>query len=288
MTTTRLSVEVRDGRHQVRSSAGLLRAQRLHGPADRARVALVGQTALLLGGDQVGLDIEVGPGARARSCPTSRAPWPTTGGGGRRPGTRASGWGGEPGSRYAGEPLILSDGSDVTRTLTVDLAEGAAARLRETLVFGRAGEVGGTAGRGHGAAPRGRRSSVASAWCSTPRPARGRGCWPGCGSSTRCSPSVAPAGRAGDQTYGLGRGSAADRSSWSATVRPGDVPAARARQHAHPLPGYEPGRLAADSVTGRLPADVGCDLESGCRVSAARRTGVVAADLRLLAAGRGR
>ena len=41
----------------------MLRAQRLHGPADRVRVALVGQTALLLGGDRVGLDIEVGPGA---------------------------------------------------------------------------------------------------------------------------------------------------------------------------------------------------------------------------------
>ncbi len=54
---------MRDGRHQVRTSAGLLRAQRLHGPADRVRVALVGQTALLLGGDEVGLDVEVGPGA---------------------------------------------------------------------------------------------------------------------------------------------------------------------------------------------------------------------------------
>jgi urease accessory protein len=141
-STTRLSVQVRDGRHQLRSSAGVLRAQRLHGPADRVRVALVGQTALLLGGDRVGLDIEVGPGAvlelsdiagtvayhgRGRS-----AAWHTTIRLGR-------------GSRfgYAGEPLILSDGSDVTRTLTVDLAEGATARLRETLVFGRAGEIGG-------------------------------------------------------------------------------------------------------------------------------------------------
>ena len=97
---------------------------------------------LLLGGDPVGLDIEVGPGAvlelsdiaatvayhgRGRS-----ASWHTTIRLGR-------------GSRfgYAGEPLILSDGSDVTRTVTVNLAEGATARLRETLVFGRAGEIGG-------------------------------------------------------------------------------------------------------------------------------------------------
>lgn len=133
---------MRDGRHQVRTSAGLLRAQRLHGPADRARVALVGQTALLLGGDRVGLDIEVGPGALLELCDIagtvayhgrgSAASWHTS---------IRLGLGARLG--YAGEPLILSDGSDVTRTLTVDLADGAAARLRETLVFGRAGEVGG-------------------------------------------------------------------------------------------------------------------------------------------------
>ena len=140
--TTRVSVEVRDGRHQVRTSAGLLRAQRLHGPDDRARVALVGQTALLLGDDRVGLDIEVGPGAWLELSDIAgtvayhgrgrAASWHTSIRLGR--GAQLS---------YAGEPLILSDGSDVTRTLTVDLAEGAAAHVRETLVFGRTGEDGG-------------------------------------------------------------------------------------------------------------------------------------------------
>ena len=142
MTTTRLSVELREGRHQVRSSAGLLRAQRLHGPTDRARVALVGQTALLLGGDQVALDIEVGPGAVLEL--SDIAGTVAYHGRGRAASWRTSirlGLGAR--CSYAGEPLILSDGSDVTRTLTVDLAEGATARLRETLVFGRAGEVGG-------------------------------------------------------------------------------------------------------------------------------------------------
>jgi urease accessory protein len=141
-TTTRVSVEVRDGRHQVRTTAGLLRAQRLHGPTDRARVALVGQTALLLGGDEVGVDVEVGPGAvleladiaatvayHGRGRP---AQWHTT----LRLGPSAR-------LHYAGEPLVVSDGADVTRSLTVDLAEGATARLRETMVLGRAGEVGG-------------------------------------------------------------------------------------------------------------------------------------------------
>ncbi len=136
-------MEVRDGRHQLRTGAGPLRAQRLHGPTDRVRVALVGQTALLLGGDRVGLDIEVGPGAmlelsdiagtvayHGRGRPAS---WHTS---------IRLGWGAR--LHYAGEPLVLSDGSDVTRTLTVDLADRAAAWLRETMVFGRAGEVGGT------------------------------------------------------------------------------------------------------------------------------------------------
>lgn len=135
-------VEVRDGRHAVRTTGGVLRAQRVHGPADRARVALVGQTALLLGGDRVEIDVEIGPGAvleladiagtvayhgRGRS-----AEWHMS----VRLGLQAS-------LRYAGQPLVVSHGADVTRTLIVDLAEGAVARLRETVVLGRAGEDGG-------------------------------------------------------------------------------------------------------------------------------------------------
>lgn len=139
---TRVSVEVRHGRHQVRTSAGLLRAQRVHGPADRARVALVGQTALLLGGDEVALEVEVGPGAWLELSDIAgtvayhgrgqAATWRTS----IRLGLGAQ-------LSYAGEPLVISDGADVTRTLTLDLAEGAAACLRETTVFGRSGEIGG-------------------------------------------------------------------------------------------------------------------------------------------------
>jgi urease accessory protein len=134
--------EVRGGRHLIRTAAGLLRAQRLHSPPDRARVALVGQTALLLGGDRVELDVEVGPGAvlelsdiaatvayHGRGQPTS---WHTTIRLG--PGARLS---------YAGEPLVVSDGADVTRSLTVELAEDSSARLREIVVLGRSGEDGG-------------------------------------------------------------------------------------------------------------------------------------------------
>lgn len=142
MTATRISVEVDGGRHQVRSSAGQLRAQRLRGPDDRARIALVGQTALLLGGDEVVLDVAVGPGARLELSDIAG----TVAYHGRG---RAASWHTQirlaDGARltYAGEPLVVSAGADVTRTLSVDLAPGASARLRETLVLGRTGEVGG-------------------------------------------------------------------------------------------------------------------------------------------------
>ncbi len=105
-------------------------------------MALVGQTALLLGGDAIELQIEVGAGARLELRDVAgtvayhgrglAASWHTR----IRLGPGAS-------LRYLAEPFVLSDGADVTRSLTVDLAAGASAMLRETLVFGRSGEQGG-------------------------------------------------------------------------------------------------------------------------------------------------
>jgi urease accessory protein len=45
--------------------------------------------------------------------------------------------------RYAGEPFVVADGADVTRTLELDVATGAAVLLRDTVVLGRSGERGG-------------------------------------------------------------------------------------------------------------------------------------------------
>ena len=44
---------------------------------------------------------------------------------------------------YAGQPFVVSDGADATRTLQLDLAGSARLRLRETLVLGRVGQAGG-------------------------------------------------------------------------------------------------------------------------------------------------
>lgn len=130
------------GRLRTRLRAGLLRPQALHGPADRCRVGLLATTALLLGGDAVELEVEVGAGATleltevagtvaydGRGRPSSWSVRVVLAEGGRL--------------RWSGEPFVVADGADVTRSLTVELAGGAAALVRETVVLGRAGQVGG-------------------------------------------------------------------------------------------------------------------------------------------------
>jgi urease accessory protein len=140
--TTRISVELRDGRHRTSAAGGLLRAQLVRAPADRCRIGLLATTALLLGGDEVDLSVEVGPGATLELFDVAG----TVAYHGRG---RPSGWrvravvheGAR--LRWSGEPFVVSSGADVVRTLELDLAEDARAVLRETLVLGRAGELGG-------------------------------------------------------------------------------------------------------------------------------------------------
>lgn len=139
---TRVAVDLHQGRHRTRLVAGLLRAQQVHGPADRCRIGLLATTALLLGGDQVQLEVEVGPGATVELFDVA--------------GTVAYHGRGRPCSwrvrlvlhegarlRWSGEPLVVSDGADVRRALELDLAQGAGAWVRETVALGRRGEVGG-------------------------------------------------------------------------------------------------------------------------------------------------
>lgn len=100
-------------------------------------------SALLLGGDAVRIDVEVGAGG----CLELRDIAGTVAYDGRGV---ASSWEvhlrlGEGASLiWAGEPLVLAEGSEVERTLHLDLADEASALIRETSVFGRVGEVGGS------------------------------------------------------------------------------------------------------------------------------------------------
>jgi urease accessory protein len=136
--TTRVCVD----RHRVWLSGGLLRAQRVADGPGGPRVGLVATTALLLGGDQVELSVEVGPGARLELFDVAGTV--AYHGRGRPAGWRTTVTLAESADLgYAGQPLVVSDGAEVTRTLQVDLAASAGLRLRDTLVLGRSGQAGG-------------------------------------------------------------------------------------------------------------------------------------------------
>jgi urease accessory protein len=140
--TTRVEVGRSNGRYRLQTTSGLLRAQRLAGPPEICRVALVATTALLLGGDDVQLDVRVGRGAQLELSDIAG----TVAYNGRG---RAASWTVrvvvEEGATlaYSCEPFVVADGAEVTRSLRLDVAQEASASTRETLVLGRAGESGG-------------------------------------------------------------------------------------------------------------------------------------------------
>lgn len=118
---------------------GALSPRLLGRDARGARVALVATGALLLGGDHVRIELEVAGGAWLDVVETA--------------GTVAYDGGGTPSTwsvharlgpgarmRWNGLPFVVADGAAVRRTTTLDLAEGARALVRETLVRGRTGE----------------------------------------------------------------------------------------------------------------------------------------------------
>jgi len=140
--TTRIRVERSAEGSRVALAGDLLRPQRVADGPDGPRIGLVATTALLLGGDEVELAVEVGPRAtldlfdvagtvayHGRGRPAS---WRTTL-------SLADG----AALCYAGQPFVVSDGADVTRVLSLDVAGSSRLRLRETLVLGRVGQTGG-------------------------------------------------------------------------------------------------------------------------------------------------
>lgn len=139
---TRVAVALDGGRARLELATGLLAPRVVRVTGSRAEVALVATTATLLGGDEVRLDVEVGTGTwldlrdvagtvayhgRGRACRVDVrlrvAPGATL--------------------TWAGEPLVVSGGADVTRTLDVDVAAGGRMLLHDTVALGRSGEAGG-------------------------------------------------------------------------------------------------------------------------------------------------
>jgi len=139
---TRIGVQAAPGRARLNLAAGPISPRLISCTATGARVALVATTALLLGGDHIEIDIEVRPGAWLEVVEIAGTVAYDAAG-------VASSWTvrarvGDGGALiWAAEPFVIARGANTLRSTVIDIGAGAVAYLRETLVLGRAGEIGG-------------------------------------------------------------------------------------------------------------------------------------------------
>ncbi|KQY56893.1 MULTISPECIES: urease accessory protein UreD [unclassified Nocardioides] len=140
----RILVERTPTHHRITrlDASRFVRPRAVHTEPDRVRVALVAACASLLSGDDVRLEIEVGPGAHLELVePSATVAYNARGG--------SCTWSAairvaEGGSLvWGGAPFVVSHGADVERRTTIELDAGAALLHRETLVLGRSAEDGG-------------------------------------------------------------------------------------------------------------------------------------------------
>jgi urease accessory protein len=139
---TRIAVHAAPGRARLSLAAGPISPRVISCTATGARVALVATTALLLGGDHVDIDIDVGSGAWLEIVEIAGTVAYDAGG-------IASSWtvrarvadGGA--LIWAAEPFVVAGGANTLRSTVIDLGSGAVAYVRETVVLGRTGEAGG-------------------------------------------------------------------------------------------------------------------------------------------------
>ncbi|MGW1407701.1 urease accessory protein UreD [Streptomyces sp. NPDC002403] len=132
------------GRHLARELrlGSFLAPRPLLPSADRLRIALVGTRAGLLAGDDLLLDISVGPGARLELVePSGLVAYDHRGGTSRWRARVDVAEGGE--LHWDARPFVISSGARVERSMEVSLAAGARMLWRDTLVLGRSGERGG-------------------------------------------------------------------------------------------------------------------------------------------------
>lgn len=137
-----ISLQPDRGRARLDFRAGAIVPRVITHGLSSARVALVAGGALLLGGDEVCIEITVGEGCTlelediggtvAYDADGERSKWMVdvvveTGGV----------------FLWHGLPMIVADGANVRRTMRIALAANALACVRETVVLGRVGESGG-------------------------------------------------------------------------------------------------------------------------------------------------
>lgn len=138
----RVEVAAAPGRARVHLSGDVISPRLIRVEERGAVVGLVASQALLLGGDDVSIDVDVGAGMwlEVREIAGTVA-YDAAG--------EPSGWAVQAtvarGARlvWHGEPFVIADGANVDRRTDVRLDTGAVAVIRETLVFGRTGERGG-------------------------------------------------------------------------------------------------------------------------------------------------
>lgn len=145
MTPTLVDVAARGGDVSCRLEGEFVIPRLVRRVGRSVDVALVAGRAMLLPGDDVRIDISVGEGCELTLVDIGGLV--VYGREGRVGG--ASGWhacielADRARLRWDGLPTVITDAGALTRSLTVRLAAGASAILRETLVLGRAGERGG-------------------------------------------------------------------------------------------------------------------------------------------------
>ena len=156
---TKVRVEMVRGRARFTElrAGTFLRPRPLHVDGPVARLALVGSYAMLLAGDDLRLDIGIGPVVWLELVePSGTIAYHAQGGSACWSASVQVGEGAQLVWRAA--PFVVTAGADVRRHTRVELADGARALLSETLVLGRTYEDGGgplraTMRVGHGGRP---------------------------------------------------------------------------------------------------------------------------------------
>ena len=139
---TRIEVAADPVRDRCLLTTGDLSPRRLPAPAGVVRVALVAAGALLLAGDHVRIEVVVRGDVRLDLVETAGTVAYAMRGGSARWDVAVELTDGAT-LTWHGEPFIVAEGADVTRTLSISLDASCSAALRESLILGRHGEQGG-------------------------------------------------------------------------------------------------------------------------------------------------
>jgi urease accessory protein len=140
---TRIEVVADPVRDRCVLTTGLLSPRRLSAPAGIVRVALVAASALLLAGDHVRIEVVVHGRTRLEIIEAAGTVAYAMRGGSSRWDVDITLTAGAT-LNWHGEPFVVAEGADVTRSTRVTMNADFSAALRESLVLGRHGEDGGT------------------------------------------------------------------------------------------------------------------------------------------------